>query len=421
MAPRNESGQATVEIVGLVVIVALVLVAAGGIAAIAAPGLSNRITTAMQRALCTVAGEACPALEREPCPMLRTDRTLATRLTVGWIRLGDDRAIAIERRSDGTYVVSLVEGIGAGVGAIATRGGFEGSADALLTGRAGRTWIASDRARAEALVRRLRKRALPGAEALVHGAADLVGLAGAEDGVEAYVVSGRGAVSAAAKLGLGSIVEGGVEGKGSVELGLRVAAHRKEATAYVSVDGRVGAFFDALPAASLPRGSAKRRPGRSSSDREDEEPLGSLLNPDKLHRDIEAVAGGTIALRLAPGPRVLEMEVTAYAGVGGDRRELHARVDPQIPEVAAALSAWRADPASAERLADLGRAAAAGAAIDERRFRIQTSERDYGGAIGSGAGLGLEATRGLETAELIEQRSRPVGGVWERRLDCEAA
>jgi Flp pilus assembly pilin Flp len=433
MAPRDDSGQATIEHLGLVALVAIVLLAAGAIAAVAGPGLSNRVTTAMQRALCTVVGQQCPTLEQEPCPLLRTDRTLATRISVGWLRLGNDRALAIERRSDGTYEINLIEGIGAGAGATLTRSGFEGAADALLSGRAGRTWSAPNRRAAEQLVARLRKRALPGAESLVRGAADLAGLAGAEDGVDAYVVSGRAAVSAAAQLGLGGILEGGADTAATAELGLRIAAHRKEVTAYVALDGRVGAFFDALPAASLPRSSPRGRgPGRgkgsgTSRDRtpddrgEEDDELGSVLNPDKLHADVERTVGGTVALRLAPGPRVLAVDITATVGSGDARRELHARLDPHDPAVAQALRAWRRRPADAQALTALGQAAAASAAVDERRFVLESSEKDYGGAVGAGPGLGLTVTKGLQTATLVEQRSRPVGGVWERRLDCEVA
>lgn len=432
MAARDDSGQATIEHLGLVALVAVVLLAAGAIAAVAGPGLSNRVTTAWQRALCTVVGQSCPTLDREPCPLLRTDRTLATRVSIGWLRLGNDRALAIERRSDGTYEINLIEGIGAGAGATLTRSGLEGTIDALLSARAGRTFTAPNRQAAEALVARLRKRALPGAESLVRGAADLAGLAGAEPGVDAYVVSGRAAVSAAAQLGLGSILEGGAEADGAAELGLRIAAHRREATAYLALDGRVGAFFDALPSASLPRSSPRGRgrggrPGRahdrddpSTGDRDDEGP-GSVLNPDKLHADVERVAGGTIALRLAPGPRVLAVDITAMVGSGDERRELHARIDPEDPAVAAALHAWRRHPTDPNGLAELGRAAAASAALDERRYAIESSEKDYGGEVGSGPGLGLTVTKGLQTATLLEQRSRPVGGVWERRIDCEIA
>lgn len=427
MAPRDDSGQATIEHLGLVALVAVVLLAAGAIAAVAGPGLSNRVTTAMQRALCTVVGQQCPTLEREPCPLLRTDRTMATRVSVGWVRLGDDRALAIERRSDGTYEINLVEGLGAGAGATLTRSGVEGTVDALLSARAGRTYTAPNRDAAQALVARLRKRALPGAESLVRGAADLAGLASAEDGVDAYLISGRGAASAAAKLGLGSIIEGGADADAAAELGLRIAAHRREATAYLSLDGRVGAFFDALPAASLPRPTS-RRPGRKTTPHDEhddhgdsDEGPGSIVNPDKLHADVERVASGTIALRLAPGPRVLAVDVTASVGSGDERRELHARIDPQDPEVAAALRAWRRHPTEPRALSALGRAAALSAAIDERRFAIESSEKEYGGEVGTGPGLGLTITNGLQTATLVEQRSRPVGGVWERRIDCEIA
>lgn len=436
MPQRDESGQATIEHLGLVLLVALVLLAAGAIATVAAPGIGNRVTTAFQRGLCVVTGEECPTLDRQSCPVLRTDRTLDSRLTVGWLRLGDDRALRIERRSDGSYVIALVEGVGAGAQAGESRGPADAGADGMLSGHAGRTYRVADPAAARALVARLRRRALPAADALVSGAADLAGLAAAEPEVESYVLAGRGAATASVNLGLGPLLELGAEGEAKVDVGLAVAAHRREATAYVSVDGRVGAFFDALPAVSLPHG---RRPGRHQGDHEgrDDRDGGaprerdagheagstSLLNPDAWHGDREVATGGTIALRLAPGPRVLEVDITAFTEVAGERRELHARIDPRSPGVAEALAAWRRAPADPAMLAALGRAASAGAALDERRYTVDDSEREHGAEVSLGLGLelGATATQGLTTQRLVEQRSRPVGGLWETRLECAAA
>lgn len=418
MRVRDDSGQASIEHLGLVALIALVLLAAGAITAVAAPGLENRVTTAMQQALCTVAGQRCPTLERQPCPVLRTERTLAGRIALGVIRLGDDRALTIERRSDGTYVISLVEGLGAGKGLAVDRGAASAAAEGMLTARAGRTYTAPDRATAAALVERLRRKKLPGAEAILRGAADLAGLAGSEPDVQSYTVSGRAAGEATAKLGLGSILEGGGKVEGGVEVGVTIAAHRQEATAYVALDGRVSAFFDVLPGAQFSSRGRGRGPGKSGGD----EASASVVNPGKLDQTAEALTGGTVALHLAPGPKVTEVEITGMVSAGGTRRELHVRIDPSDPDVAAALAAWRSHPTDPQVLQALGRAAAGSAAIDERTYRTAHHDTDHGGTVSAGPiELGASLNQGLRTSELIEQRTRPVGGVWERRLDCEAA
>ncbi|MEH3052792.1 MAG: hypothetical protein PGN13_02135 [Patulibacter minatonensis] len=431
MHPRDDRGQASLELVGIVAVVALVLVAAGAIAAIAAPGFSNRVTTAMQRALCTVAGRRCATLDREPCPTLRTDRTLAARLGVAWFHIGDDRAIAIERRSDGSYVIQLVEGVDVGADLSAERGGAEASIGASGGARAGRTYTAPDQAAAQALVKRLRKEKLPGAATVLHGAADLVGLGRAEPNVDTYDLSGKGAISAAADLGLGPLLASGAEADASTEIGLRVAAHRKEATAFVHVDGRIGAFFDVLPAASLPstgssdravrgRPASGRRPsGRDGAADGGDDPLASVVNPEKLSQTAEVYTGGTVAFTLVPGPRIVGMEVTGVTGTGARSREVHARFDLEDPAVLAAVQEWRRDPTDPARLSALAHAAGETAAIDERRYAIDDHDKDYGIKVGSA--LDISAVKGLRTSTLVEQRTRPVGGIWETRLDCQAA
>ena len=59
MASRDDSGQASIEHLGLMLVVALVLAAAGAISAVAAPGLVNRVSAGVQRGLCVVAGQRC--------------------------------------------------------------------------------------------------------------------------------------------------------------------------------------------------------------------------------------------------------------------------------------------------------------------------------------------------------------------------
>lgn len=419
MDTRDDSGQASIEHLGLMALVALVLLAAGAISTVAAPGVVNRVTTAMQRSLCVVTGSSCPTLAREPCPVRRTDRTRTTRASIGFLRLGDDRALTIERRSDGSYMIELVEGIGAGAGVTFGRTGLDASADAVLSARSGRTWRASSAADARAMVERLRKRALPAVDHVISGAADLAGLREVDPTLDSYTLSGTAAGEATAELGLGDLVGAGARGEATAEIGVRIAAHRREATAYIALDGRVNAFFDALPSVSLPRSgrAASARGGRSADATND--PLAKVLNPAPLEQQAEAFTRGIVALRLAPGPRILEAEVTGTVGIGDDARELHARLDPAEPDVAAALAALRRTPGDPRRLADLGAASAASAALDERRYAVTADEHEIGAELGIGPSPGLRSTDGTKTMTLTEQRSRPIGGIWERRLDCE--
>ncbi len=133
------------------------------------------------------------------------------------------------------------------------------------------------------------------------------------------------------------------------------------------------------------------------------------------------MASGTVAVEMAPGPRVLAITVTGRSGSGAHQHEVHARLDPREPAVAAALASWRRAPLSGDALAELGRAASTSAAVDVRDYAVGEDSSEIGGQVGLGPGLGATLGKGLSTARLTAQRSRPVGGVWEQRLDCGLA
>ena len=58
---RAERGQATIDYVALVAVVAAVLAAGGAATAIAAPGVANAVLGQVRHALCVVGGGPCPA------------------------------------------------------------------------------------------------------------------------------------------------------------------------------------------------------------------------------------------------------------------------------------------------------------------------------------------------------------------------
>lgn len=409
----GEDGQASIEHLGLVLLVVLLLLGATAIAEAAGAGLSNRVTTAMQRALCTVGMQDCPTLRREPCPMGRSERTRGLRVAVGWIRLGDDRALQVERRSDDTYAITLIEGVRGGIGALASIGALTAEAAILRGADAGRTYEVRGRAAADALVRRLRSERLPAASTLLAGAADLTGLRRADPSVSSYTLAGTAIAEAGIASGYRDLLEGGLDGMARNQIGLRISTREPRATAYLQLDGRVNAFFDLLPKVIVSGGQGTG--GRRFAPHDGES---SALLPGVGSQGRTAMASGTIALELAPGPRVLAVTVTGRAGSGSHQQEIHARLDPREPAVAAALASWRRAPLSGDALAELGRAASTSAAVDVRDYAVGEDSSEIGGQVGVGPGIGITLGKGLTTARLTDQRSRPVGGVWERRLDC---
>lgn len=417
---RSDHGQASIEQLGLVAVIALVFVAAGGGVAVAAPTVVNRVTTGFQRALCTVTGQACVTLAREPCPTLRTTKTTMQGFTIVSQTLGHDRVLFIERRSDGTYAISLVEGAQRGAriedGAQAGPASASAELSIALGARAGRTYTAATPEEASALVTTLRKQKFPAVRAVVGGVADLAGLERAEPDVSSYVLSGNGAVNALSTFGLGGLVAVGGGLGASGEIGVKIAAHAKEITAYARLDGTAHVFFDALSDFSLP--IERTANGRTQRGR------ASTTNPKSLQARADAVAGGSIALRFGPGPILLEVELVGYAGTGSEQKEIHARLDPSDPAVQEAIAAWRHSPTSSTSLAGLGRAAAGSSAIDMRTFATTDTHdsHDHHASIGlDGITFGGHYGSRTKVSELIEEVSRPVGGVWERRLDCAAA
>jgi Flp pilus assembly pilin Flp len=436
MELKRDDGQATVEHLGLVAIIALVLVSATAIVAAASPSIRNRVTTQFLHALCVVTGGGCQIAAEAPCPELLTVKTTAQGVTLGFIRLGHDQVLSIERRSDGTYAMSLLEGVQAGVGLSsgADDGGASLSAEAaaMLGGRAGRTFTAATPEEARALVHRLRHDYFPTVNTVVGGAADLVGLAKSDPSVESYVLAGDGAIDAVGKFGLGNLVEGGVKGRLKGQIGVRIAAHEQAVTVYQQLDGSVGAFFTAFGDLTAPlgrpgggkTGGAKagggvsagvgggKGPGRPSSSL-------TVSNPLAQQLEGEVVAGGSLALKFGPGPTLQSIDVTGYAGTGSRRKEVHVTLDPSDPRIQEALRAWRSSPTSPAALAGLGSAAADRSAIDVRTFDTSSSDHTKDAEL-SLLGLGIGGSFGSEgnVSKLVEQQSKPVGGVWAPRLDC---
>src|SRR4051812_12729125 len=115
---RSAGGQGTVEYVAVVLLVALVM--GGGTAAVARAtdtDLATAVPHQIRRALCIVTGGDCDR-DRAPCDVA-TDTTSSTwAVGIAVLRVGHGRALVVERRSDGSYVVTLTKTPSAGVESI---------------------------------------------------------------------------------------------------------------------------------------------------------------------------------------------------------------------------------------------------------------------------------------------------------------
>src|SRR4051812_11492670 len=111
---RGQGGQASVEWVAVVALVATLL---GLGAALAQAGfVGRRVSREVARAICVVAHGDCRR-DQEPCAVASSSDANGWSASIAIVRLGRDRLAIVERRSDGTWAVTLEGAWKGGVGA----------------------------------------------------------------------------------------------------------------------------------------------------------------------------------------------------------------------------------------------------------------------------------------------------------------
>jgi hypothetical protein len=160
----SQRGQGTLEYAAVILVVAVVLLAAGGVAVAKGGGVADGFTRQVARALCLVGGGDCDR-ELEPCVVRSATHARESGLTIAVLRLGSDRTVITEERSDGTMLVTYVEadvlglelgpGVGGRIGPVRL-GGDVGAAVLARSGD-GAVWELRDRRQVPALVERLRR------------------------------------------------------------------------------------------------------------------------------------------------------------------------------------------------------------------------------------------------------------------------
>ena len=400
----SERGQATVEYVGLIALVGALLVA-GGIAAFG-PALAEGVVEGLRRALCAVTGTACDH-GREPCVVASQEVRERGEVTGLVVTVGRDHAILRERRSDGSVLVTVIDGLDAGVqaavgieGALRVGRGELGAGGALrgaliAEGGGGRTWLARDAREADASVAAIgsdgRLRWLTAPYRVVGG---VLGLRREPEATEVYL-------------------EGGLRGRGAGELSLP------------QVDAQLHAVVAAAGGVRWNRRSGERtfylaRSGELAG------ALASVLG------DVGGGVQGEGRLALTLDRRGRPLRLTALAAYErsdgrdrGRRTELEATLDLRDPPRAAAVRALLPGLAT--------RGAARGAALhallarlraegrtDRRIYATARDGRGLGGRLTALGALGAQALRSTTGTRLLDAASRSPGGPWLRRDDCLA-
>ncbi len=416
-----QRGQASVEYAAVVLCVAVAL--AGALVVVDATGVAESVRRQMARALCVVGGGDCDR-DRRPCVIAGRRQSTDAHLTVAILRLGHNRVLVRERRSDGTVSVSFVRSTSGGVGLeVGASGhvslgrwtvGLGGQATAAVLARigSGRTWELPDDRSADALIELLTRPVRP-----MSARAPSPRPSGPELPPVAQTFGDRG----------WSVALGGEASAGSLTAELGISS---QDVSGASVDARTGQrtlylrrrneLVGAVRAGGAGVGGEAQvgeeyvvtvdRAGR---------PLGLTVVTSgaygvsaDLPRTLQAVAG----LLSAPtrGERAFVVETHLDLTTSADRalaRDFLEQVRSPRPHLGRAVTVSRA---LAARLNEAG-------IIDARTYETTSSSYGAGGRASVGVALGGSLDHSTEASRLVAAATRGVDGEWVRRVDCLAA
>jgi hypothetical protein len=395
---RSARGQATIDYVALVGVLAIVFGLALGLATQGAPGIVNAVAGQMRRALCLVGGGHCADPRPKPCTVASDRDQHHFAVSVLFVRIDHNRSVLRERMSDGTVRLTVARGwaggLEAGAGAtarVSVNGRPVGATDEVRAsaqaaiGRA-KVYVARDAREASAFMRAIRDGRTPG---------------------PVREVSYDGGLRGLAEAGLGNAW---LEGMASNTLGVRRDRRTGETT--VSLNPGASSFGALTTALGGPAAGSDRTATLSLT-------LGRRRRPTELSLSAAGSVGAGAALPMIFG-------TSARAGgsqgaMAGRRWELGARLDLRDPAVRAAWERVRRHPTSADAIRALGTVARRRAYLDARTYTTAGTASGAALGVSEGARLGAEYDHIIDRSRLLSASSRPPMGLWERRLDCVAA
>ena len=397
----SERGQATVDYVAIVAVLAIVFSAALASAAVGGPGIVNAVAGQFRHALCLVGGGSCPDWRSKPCAVSTTRRQRHFAVTVVVFRYDNDKVVLREEMSDGTVrlTVSTAHGGGLEVGfgasaRVKVKGRDLGASDeariaAQLAYGSGKVYIARDKHEADAFMKAIEDGDAPaepsedfhegGPRVIGNGSiggpganASLRGVAGMVIGLKRDLVSGERTLT----------LNPGRGGSGAIGIGL----------------------------------------GGPSGAQDISATFGLTLDRTQHPIELSVAATGTLAGGAAlplPLMRTLRASAGGFSGsLRGRRWEANARLDLRDPLVAAAWKQFRGDPTSVDAIGALGAAIRDHAALDVRTYASAGTSSGVNAGISEGIVFRGEYEHTDDRSQLIAASSRPSGGLWEPRIDC---
>jgi hypothetical protein len=410
----SDRGQAGVDYVAVVLLVVAVL----GAAALAADasGIPHSVHHQMLRAMCIVRGGDCEQ-DRAPCPVAtdRRDDAVGARILV--FRIGQDKTVVREERSDGTVAVTVAYGreagleVADGVRLSVSLGhggiGFGGelTASAVATREHGYTWLLRDHQAADDIVARLR---------VSRGELERLVAAGRMPAPSQRY--GQGGFTVTGSVSRGSEF-GGSLGLSSADVtGSRVDVRTGRRTFYVqrTVEGSL----------SLTSGGGGLTGARRARER-------YAVTYDRSGRpvDLMVMTAGRYRASIDLPARLQSAVALLSAPTGHSRtyvEETHLDLtDPESLRVAAAFLEKLRHP----RAVGLGSLAGVANTLRHRldaagvvHARVyDADERRYGveGSVSvKGIRIGGELSRTLEDSHLVAATTRGLDGEWRKRGDC---
>jgi hypothetical protein len=428
---RGVRGQATVEYVALVLLLAIAL--GGALVLVAGAGIGDRVTAAMRRALCVVTGGSC-ADDAHPCVVASRREGESLELDAGFVRLGGEDALLREDRADGTVALTLLHsrsgGVVAGVGAEAHLdvGGPAVSfgntlrAAALARSGEGATYVARDAREAADLERRLQQSVLarrPQATIAVPDGGPPMLLRPMPRLPEPVETFGEAGSSLS--------LSGGVGVAGVAKAGVRIGA---EDTDGERVDRRTGRRTVYLHARDGASGSLKLLLPTLEGTRAREELYAVTLDRDGEPLELEVGASGVVAAGVSV-PAVAAGAARALGARAARPRllELDERLDLTDPDNRAAAGDFLGAVLSPRPAVGSGPAVAgalrarldAAGTARARTYALDESDRGAGGHLGAGLRLGGAIGERTSTTRLLSAAAHAPGGAWHADAGCAAA
>ena len=391
---RFSRGQASIEYLGIVALIALVL-GALVVPALAGADVAGAVVAQVRRALCVVSGGDCEE-DRRPCAVDTHGTRESQHVNIGFFRYGQDRLTMRETRSDGTVAVTVLKdhrlGLDAGIGVDAHAGslGFGASVRGALLARLGSGTTA---------VFPTARDADRGMALLSHGrvppGATRVRLARGGLGAELEAIGGQGNVHVADDVIAGRSVD---ESSGRTTYSLRGSW---EAQGALGLKDLTSANGDV--AVDVAVTLTKARDGRFID--LGLEAAGSLYGSASIPKIAGPIAG------LLP------------SGVEGGRRwTLEQHLDLTDAGNRAAAAAFVDALGHPKRLpgagAELARRFVTRGVTDVRAYRFAAEDDGAGAHIGAGGKFGAADDWHVERAHLLAALQRGPDGIWRHRSDC---